>query len=550
MQRKRLISGLMAALLLSNNALAFTDIEGHWAEDTIAKWSEEYSIIQGYEDDTFRPDNSITRGAFAGILTRFLTYQIVSPDTTFTDIGDSFWAESILKLNAAGVMLGDEGKAMPNSTITRQEAVVMIARAFKMTTDEEATVAYDDMADIASYAVPSVAVMTELGYITDSDDGNFRPREAITRAEVLTILSNMVELVIQDSGVYSSDVDGSVLLSSGDVVVQNCTITGDVYLAYNVADNVMLKNVELGGEIISFSGLQPYVTTVEVDELEDPDDEILEDDDDDFEYIPGESSGTTGDYIYYNGSKLDIWDGVSASSLDIDAFEWGEEGAQRLSYTGDDVEDARFGIDISAYQNRNQPDYNIDWEAVADDDVDFVFARIALRGTSSGALYADEYYERNIDGAMDAGIDTGVYIFSQAISVEEAIEEAEFVIDLLDGRELTGPVAYDWEMKDSSYRVYGIDPAVATAAAVAFCQRIEAAGYEAAVYFSTYVGYIKYDLSQMTDWGFWHPAYKYESSDTNYPTFYYQMDYWQYTDSALVDGIIGRVDGNIQFIWD
>ncbi|WP_409968586.1 S-layer homology domain-containing protein [Bengtsoniella intestinalis] len=549
---KMLTIGALSALLLMPSANAFTDVEGHWAQEVIEKWSEDYQIIQGYEDETFRPDDSITRGAFAGILNRFLNYQTASPASTFTDIADSFWATDILKLNAAGVMLGDQGLSMPSATITRQEAVVMIARAFDIENTYGSVVSYDDKADFASYALDSVAAMEIRGYITDSEDGNFRPRDPITRAEMLNILNNMIDTVIQDSGTYTEDVDGTVLLSTGGVSIKDCTIAGDVIVAPGVVESVTLTNVTVEGELRNFSDVTIRVLVYEDIEEED----YAEGEDDAFEFIPGESAGTTGDYIMYNGGKIAVWDGVDVNELDSSAFEWEDPDRNRLAYTGDDVAQARFGVDVSAYQNRTNGyatgDYDIDWEAAAADGVDFSFIRIGLRGTSSGLLYADEYYAQNIDGSLAAGIDTGVYIFSQAISVDEAIEEADFVLELLDGRELTGPVSLDWEMKDSSYRVYGLDPAIATAAAVAFCQRIEAAGYEACVYFSTYVGYIKYDLSQLNEYGFWHPAYVYptSSSGINYPAFYYQMDYWQYTDAAVVDGFAGGVDGNIQFIFD
>ena len=112
--------------------------------------------------------------------------------------------------------------------------------------------------------------------------------------------------------------------------------------------------------------------------------------------------------------------------------------------------DTRFGIDVSAYQNRASANETIDWEAVANDGVDFAMVRIGLRGTSSGAILADAFYKQNIEGAMNAGIETGVYFFAQAITVEEAIEEADFVIKLLEDYDIDGPVAYDWEMHDSS----------------------------------------------------------------------------------------------------
>ena len=95
MGKKRVFAALLAlavtvgSLVLPARA-AFTDTTGHWAETAITKWSEEYSIINGYEDGTFRPDNSITRGAFAGILDRFLKFQSTSPAGTFSDLSGNY----------------------------------------------------------------------------------------------------------------------------------------------------------------------------------------------------------------------------------------------------------------------------------------------------------------------------------------------------------------------------------------------------------------------------------------------------------------------------
>ena len=137
MRRFRLIRWLagtaLAAGALLGSAGAFSDTAGHWAEPAINKWSQEYGIIQGYEDGTFRPDNSITRGAFAGILDRFMHFQAIAPEETFSDLRGSYWKDEILKLNASGVYLGNNGRALANSSITRQQAVTMIARAFQVT---------------------------------------------------------------------------------------------------------------------------------------------------------------------------------------------------------------------------------------------------------------------------------------------------------------------------------------------------------------------------------------------------------------------------------
>jgi GH25 family lysozyme M1 (1,4-beta-N-acetylmuramidase) len=167
--------------------------------------------------------------------------------------------------------------------------------------------------------------------------------------------------------------------------------------------------------------------------------------------------------------------------------------------------------------------------------------RIGLRGTSSGAIHADAYYEENIRGAMEAGIQTGVYFFAQAITVEEAIEESKFVLELLEGLEIDGPVAYDWEMHDASYRVYGTTPEMATACAIAFCQRIEDAGRSAMIYFNPNAHNKQFYIEELTGYGFWLAMY------SDYMTYPYHIDMWQYTDQGVIPGIEGPVDINLYF---
>jgi GH25 family lysozyme M1 (1,4-beta-N-acetylmuramidase) len=257
-------------------------------------------------------------------------------------------------------------------------------------------------------------------------------------------------------------------------------------------------------------------------------------------YTPGRK---TGQYFSYQGSRIPVYAGVPARNVYAGDFVW--RSGHRLRYLGNRY-DAKFGVDVSAYQNRDRSNQTINWAAAKADGVQFAMIRVGLRGTSSGALHEDAYYARNIDGAMAQGIQTGVYIFAQAKTVAEAIEEADFVIARLRGHKINGPVSYDWEMKDSSYRVYGTSPEMATACAVAFCKRVAAAGYTPMVYNSRYVCYIKYDQGALAPYMMWYPQYP-STDDVPYPNLYYQMDYWQFTDRAVVEGIGQRVDANIWF---
>ena len=529
---------LSAALLTQPiSAAAFTDTLGHWAESAIEKWSEKYGVIKGYEDATFHPDAPITRGAFAGILNRFLQYQKISPNSTFKDTSGAYWEDAILRLHAAGVYLGTDGAARLTANITRQQAITMVGRAFKLL-ESTAVPAYADVAQIESYASGYLGTMAERGYITDvGADNRFRPTEPITRAELINLLNNMVDTLIQQSGDYSTSTKGTLMINAADGATLNgMSIGGDLIIAPGVTGGVVLQDVTLSGTIqnLGSATVDQYATT------------------------PPENPGTTTpppaenvpslNWTYItgpDGKKIPYYEGVPVNTFGNGSFYWNDAG--RLVYSGTDFT-TRFGIDVSAYQNRSIPSKTIDWNAAKNDGVEFVFARIGFRGTGSGTLKSDAFYAQNIDGAMAAGLDTGVYFFSQAITVAEAVEEANYVLSLLGGRKLTAPIAYDWEMHDSTYRVYGTSSAMATACAKAFCETIEAAGYQAMVYTSSYVAYNKFDLSVLSKYPVWYPEYKSASSTALYPQLYYRPNYWQFTSKGSVAGLSGNVDCNLQFI--
>lgn len=515
-------------------ANAFADTNGHWAESAINKWSGEYGIIQGYDDGTFRPDKSITRGAFAGILDRFLHFQNASPADTFSDTAGTYWEDAILKLHASGIYLGNQGAALPSSTITRQQAVAMIGRAFRIA-PETAAPDYTDTDQIAEYAMAYVGEFEVRGYLTDSAAGTFRPTDPITRAELINILSNMVDTLVKETITVTKDVSGSLLISAADgATLKGIRIGGDLILAPGVTKDVTLVDCVIQGNIRNYGTgevrfeapqITPESTATKPSEV----------------YKPGATLDRT---LEYGGKTVPIYrDRPLNVFSDVD-FIWTDEeneNQRRLEYLGGEFR-TRYGIDVSSFQGE------IDWDAVADDNIDFAMVRVGFRGTGTGSLNTDKYYEQNIRGAMRAGLETGVYFFAQAVTVEEAIEEADYVISLLDGLDINGPVAYDWEMHDSTYRVYGTSPEMATACAVAFCERIKDAGYNPMVYGGTYVSYMKYDQGALADYLSWYPEYKSWKSEKLCPTLVYHMDYWQFSSSRSVAGINGRVDMNIQFI--
>ncbi len=197
------------------------------------------------------------------------------------------------------------------------------------------------------------------------------------------------------------------------------------------------------------------------------------------------------------------------------------------------------GIDVSKYQG------DIDWDAVKDAGFEFVIIRCAYRGYVTGALNADEGFVDNIEGALDAGLKVGVYVFSQAIDVDEALEEAEFVLDLIEDYEITYPVVYDWEVvideDGDTPRTKYITPDQLTNNALVFSERVALEGYTPMVYANKKTAVWKYDLSRMKHIDIWFAEY----SDT--PTYFYDFAMWQYSSKGSVPGIKGNVDLNISF---
>ena len=131
----------------------------------------------------------------------------------------------------------------------------------------------------------------------------------------------------------------------------------------------------------------------------------------------------------------------------------------------------------------------------------------------------------------------------QALTAEEGREEAQYVLERLNGRELELPVYFDWEpISAEDSRTNGYDYANLTDSAVAFCQTIQAAGYQAGVYINRQQGYYHYDLSRLADYSLWVADYN------SYPDFYYRFDMWQYSANGQVDGFDIQVDQNLLFV--
>ena len=198
----------------------------------------------------------------------------------------------------------------------------------------------------------------------------------------------------------------------------------------------------------------------------------------------------------------------------------------------------RRGIDVSEHQGK------IDWQEVRSAGFDFAFIRIGYRGYSVGRIKPDDCARENLAGAKAAGLDVGVYFYAQAISPEEAAEEARWCLDFLNGEKLDLPVVYDWEWVGTDARTGAMDRETLTECVQTFCEAIKDGGYSPMIYFNTHVSQDLLDLKALQRYHFWLAQYK---TQLDYP---HQIDLWQYTETGKVPGIEGNVDIDLMFIYE
>lgn len=193
------------------------------------------------------------------------------------------------------------------------------------------------------------------------------------------------------------------------------------------------------------------------------------------------------------------------------------------------------GIDVSSHQGK------IDWQAVHKAGVEFAFIRLGYRGYEAGNLQNDVYVDLNLKGAREAGIQVGAYFFSQAVTAEEAQQEAEFALKILGGFSLDLPLVYDWEYVSDTARTANVDKKTLTDCTLAFCTAVEKAGYRPMVYFNT-AQVQKLDMELLERYPWWLAKYDLQQ---DFPC---QVDMWQYTNQGTVPGINGKVDINVNVL--
>lgn len=242
----------------------------------------------------------------------------------------------------------------------------------------------------------------------------------------------------------------------------------------------------------------------------------------------------------YNFFEVDP--NLAPSNIDFDSLvypvlnEETDKYEGEASYSTGEVT-ARKGVDVSKFQEK------INWEKVKGDGVEWAYIRMGYRGYTEGELFLDDKYEDNIEACNKLGIDCGVYFFTEAKNTEEAREEAEYVIEHLDGYHTELPIVIDVEesANPKKSRTKNLTKEERTDIVIAFCEAIKEAGYDVMIYGNLKSFMIMMDITRLEDYDKWFAYYHYPLR------FPYKIKIWQYSATRSVNGIKGEADLNLMF---
>ncbi len=407
-------------------------------------------------------------------------------ETPFPDVkSDDWFAEFVLRLTGEGIISGyPDGSFIPGANVTWGQALKMVTLASGFPAKEPK--------ENEHWAAGYLSFAEKKGFVKQ---GSVKDLDAnISRDEIAQLMVAFLELdtSVLPENPFEDTKNPAVLALYAEGILEGSIENGKRY--FKGGDNIRRSEI---AKVLCLS--MDYVDKT---------------------------------FVCVSGDRARINYDLTMNPYDSEKF---FSDGDRIYYNDPELE-LRYGIDVSYYQDE------IDWKKVAADGVDFAIIRVGYRGYSEGTLNMDTYFEANVKGALDAGLDVGLYFFSQAVSVEEAVEEAEYLLDAIEGYEINYPVVFDWEpLHYAASRTNVYDGKVVTDCAVAFMERIAEAGYIPMMYYNKTMAYLKLDLERLAGYETWLAQYSVAA-----PDYIYDFDMWQYG-TAAVDGINGEVDVNISF---
>ncbi len=232
-----MLGALMApAFAAGGGSASFPDVKGHWGAPSVERWSAA-GVFHGNEQGNFAPNKGMTRAEFATMLDNLMGYT-EKAENAYSDVAAGDWyADAVLRLTAAGVMQGSGANALPNRNISREQAMVMLCRAFGLEASADAKIPFADEGDISSWARDSVAALAERGMVGGVGDNTFAPGRDINRASVAKLLDNMVgTLASEKDAVLTGEQKGLVIVAADGVTLKDAVAAENIIVAPKAAN--------------------------------------------------------------------------------------------------------------------------------------------------------------------------------------------------------------------------------------------------------------------------------------------------------------------------
>ena len=300
----------------------------------------------------------------------------------------------------------------------------------------------------------------------------------------------------------------------------------------DVAETETQEKSNLVAEDLDFWDMYPQTEETDTEETDNKQSTKTEQKDEDDPSTDGKHTKIT----YTDGSEEWV---LISQHLPKNTYDYTKLVSQSgiMKYYVDGTQTSYFGLDISKTQGY------VDFNKMVKAGVDYVMLRVGARGYSTGQLVLDEYYVDNIKGATDTSLHVGLYFSSQAKTKEEAVEEANMVLNQIGEYEIDYPIVFEMEtIANDTSRTADLTKEERTDIAIAFLDTIKNAGYIPMVRGNKEWLLTKVDLSKLTTYDIWL------SEEGDLPDYPYQFSMWQYNKSGTIDGVSGNVNFNISFI--
>lgn len=454
----------------------------------------------------------------AGLTLAAPPVRAASPEPAYIDVeADAWYAEAVDFCRERGLMNGvSDNEFDPEGTMTRG---MMATVLYRMQGEPESSAAnpFRDV-EADSWYGPAVIWAAEQGLVEGYGDGRYGPMDDVTREQLATFLWRY-DGSPQPDGTGPEFADESAISDWADQAVdwswENAVVASKGPNSFTPGDDAL--RCELA------SALMNYVLYRET---------LVEEPDPGTEPEPEPGPANVWEEFQTLMGYLPQAGAVSANPYISEGFQV-DENTGYMSYLYGSY---AIGIDVSSHQKK------IDWQQVADAGVEFAMIRVGYRGYTAGTINRDPYFVENIEGALAAGLKVGVYFFSQAVTVQEALDEAQYTLQQIRNYPITFPVVFDWERQDAeTSRTKDTDEETIVACAIAYCEVVKAAGYTPMFYASPSKAY-KMEMGYLAGYPFWLAHYTKNMAPSSYK---YHFDMWQYTSHGTVPGIDGRVDVNI-----